>query len=59
MTSMLELAKRLERDICGATAIEYALIAVIIAVGLIFSVFTFGGDLFEVFNRAGDGLSNN
>lgn len=55
--NMLPIIMHFVRDTRGATAIEYALIAVIIAVGLIFTVFTFGGELFEIFNRIGNTIA--
>jgi Flp pilus assembly pilin Flp len=59
MKSMLQLAMQFARATRGVTAIEYALIAMLIGVALIGSIFTFGGQLFEVFNQAGNALANN
>ena len=39
------------RDQSGATAIEYGLIAALIAVGIIAAATTLGGSLSDLFNR--------
>ena len=39
------------RDESGATAIEYGLIAALIAVGIIAAATTLGGSLSDLFNR--------
>ncbi len=44
------------RDESGATAIEYGLIAALIAVALITIVTTVGGDLIAVFTSVSTGL---
>lgn len=46
------------RDESGVTAIEYALIAALIAVAIIGVLITVGGDLKNVFNSVGNGLTN-
>lgn len=62
---MRELSAGLRRfvdDQSGATAIEYGLIAALIAVGAILAMTAFGGSLSGMFNtvstRAGDAMSN-
>ena len=42
---------RFVRDESGATAIEYGLIAALIAVGIIAAATTLGGSLSDLFNR--------
>jgi len=59
MKSMQRRLVQFKCDICGATAVEYALIGMLIGVALIGSIFTFGGDLFEIFTRAGNEIANN
>ena len=56
MNTLLQLITQFALDRRGATAIEYALLAVLIGVALIGTIFTFGGDLFEIFNRAGNAI---
>ncbi len=62
---MKELSTGLRRfaaDQSGATAIEYGLIAALVAVGAIMAMTAFGGSLSSMFNtvstRAGDALAN-
>ena len=62
---MKELSAGLRRfadDQSGATAIEYGLIAALVAVGAIAAMTAFGGSLGGLFNsvstRAGDALNN-
>jgi pilus assembly protein Flp/PilA len=54
--------RRFAEDEAGATAIEYGLIAALIAVGAIAAMTSFGGSLGGMFNtvstRAGDALGN-
>lgn len=47
---------KLARDEDGATAIEYGLIAALIAVGLIAALTTIGEELTASFETVGDGL---
>ena len=49
---MLNLFRHLMKNDDGATAIEYALLASLIAVGLIATLRAFGGAIQGVFNRA-------
>lgn len=49
MTKLLSKLQALIADKKGATAIEYGLIAAGIAVGISVVVFTFGGDLAQLF----------
>ncbi|MDP3316793.1 MAG: Flp family type IVb pilin [Devosia sp.] len=62
---MKELSAGLRRfvdDQAGATAIEYGLIAALVAVGAILAMTVFGGNLSGMFNtvstRAGDAMAN-
>lgn len=62
---MRELSAGLRRfvnDQSGATAIEYGLIAALVAVGAILAMTVFGGNLSGMFNtvstRAGDAMAN-
>ena len=50
MTKFLNFAKALGRDESGATAIEYGLLAALIAVVIIGSVMSLGGTLDSVFS---------
>ena len=45
-------------DESGATAIEYGLIAALIAVGIIAAATTLGGSLSSIFNRIATKLDN-
>ena len=49
---------RFMKDESGATAIEYALIAAIIGVGLITALQLLRNDITGLFNDIGNGLSN-
>lgn len=53
----IALAQKLRRE-DGVTAIEYGLIAALIAVAIITAVKTVGGDLNNVFNDVGSALTN-
>ena len=55
---MSKLFQRFVRDESGATAIEYGLIAAIIAVGLIASLQTLKGNLQDTFNSVGTAMKN-
>jgi pilus assembly protein Flp/PilA len=54
MKSMLQLARRFTRDTHGATAVEYAIIAAMIGVGLVAVLGLFGNELGNAFNRLGN-----
>lgn len=54
---MLEMMKRFVRDEEGVTAIEYGLIAALIAVVIITAVTTVGSNLEAVFDRIATELS--
>jgi pilus assembly protein Flp/PilA len=47
----MNLLARFARDESGATAIEYGLIAALIAVGIIAAATILGGSLSDLFNR--------
>jgi pilus assembly protein Flp/PilA len=49
---------RFLKDESGATAIEYGLIAALIAVGIIVAATTLGGSLSGLFNRISTRLDN-
>jgi pilus assembly protein Flp/PilA len=49
---------RFMKDESGATAIEYALIAAIIGVGLITALQLLRNDITDAFNEIGNGLGN-
>ena len=53
---MTDLLKRFARDDSGATAIEYGLIAALIAVVIISALRTIGGNLNTAFTTIGAGL---
>jgi pilus assembly protein Flp/PilA len=53
---MLTLLTKLKTDDSGATAIEYGLIAALVAVVLITALTTIGTDLQGVFNQIGNEL---
>ena len=55
---MSSMIKRFVRNKSGATAIEYGLIAAIIAVGLIASLNTLRGNLNDTFNSVGDAVAS-
>jgi pilus assembly protein Flp/PilA len=50
MRKTLDFSKMFSKDESGATAIEYGLIAALIAVAIIGGVALIGGDLSSVFN---------
>lgn len=52
----MNLFKKFVADESGATAIEYGLIAALIAVFVIGAVTAVGGSLFDTFNEITDGL---
>ncbi|HJP20444.1 MAG: Flp family type IVb pilin [Alphaproteobacteria bacterium] len=52
------ILKRLWRHVGGVTAVEYGLIAGLIAVAIIAVVTTLGSDLTNIFNDVSDGLKN-
>jgi len=51
---MMEILKELWRDESGATAVEYALIAGLMAAALVTVISTFKDDLTELFNAIGN-----
>ena len=53
---MLNLARNFLRDDSGATAIEYGLIAALIAVAIITAATTVGGNLATTFNNVAGSL---
>ncbi len=55
---MKNVFRRFVRDESGATAIEYGLIAAIIAVGLIASLQTLQGNLKDTFNSVGTAVKD-
>jgi len=52
------LIQKFIRDEGGATAIEYGLIAALIAVGIIAAATTLGGSLSDLFNRISTRLNS-
>ena len=54
---MLSLFRRLARDVSGATAIEYTLIASLIAVAAIASMRSVGNKVNNVLNNAANSMS--
>jgi pilus assembly protein Flp/PilA len=58
MNALGHILKRLRRDNGGVTAVEYGLIAGLIAVVIVGVVTTLGGDLINIFNDVSDGLQN-
>lgn len=54
----MTLFTRFMKDQSGATAIEYALIAAIIGVGLITALQLLKNDITDAFNEIGEGLAN-
>ena len=59
MTNIIfKFAKRVANDQAGATAIEYGLIAALIAVVIVAGVTLLGTDVGNTFNSAGNGFSN-
>ena len=59
MTKMLNFAKSLGRDDSGATAIEYGLLAALIAVVIIGAVMSLGTTLQGVFSEIDTELTDN
>jgi pilus assembly protein Flp/PilA len=55
---MTPLLKRFLKDESGATAIEYGLIAAIVAIGLIASLRGLKNNLQSTFNKVGSNLSS-
>jgi pilus assembly protein Flp/PilA len=55
MTSMATLARRFARDECAATAIEYGLMAALIAVAGIAAFTTLGNGLANLFGSSSTG----
>ena len=55
---MKTLMNRFVRDESGATAIEYGLIAALIAVVIITALRTIGSNLITAFNAVGSGLNS-
>ncbi len=55
---MLKFLKKIRRNEEGATAIEYGLIAALIAVGLIGALTTLGDNLEGTFDNIGDQLGD-
>jgi len=53
----MKFFKKLRRDEAGATAIEYGLIAALIAVGLITALGTLGTGLSDIFDSTGKKLT--
>ncbi|HDR9507473.1 Flp family type IVb pilin [Burkholderia cepacia] len=58
MSKLVQQARRFVRDEDGVTAIEYGLIAALIAVGIILALSTVGKDLQTVFNTIADDLNS-
>jgi len=58
MSKVIQQAARFVRDEDGVTAIEYGLIAALIAVGIIAALSTIGKDLATVFNTIADDLNS-
>lgn len=54
----MKLVKRFLKDETAATAIEYGLIAALIAVGIIAAATTLGNSLSNLFRRIGGKLNN-
>lgn len=57
MTKFIEFSKRLAKDDQGATAIEYGLLAALIAVGIIALVGTLGDTLAGAFDEINDEMA--
>jgi pilus assembly protein Flp/PilA len=55
---MLKEFRKLIRDESGATAIEYALIASLIAVAIVTAATTLGGKISNTFGTVGNSLAN-
>ena len=58
MSQLIQQASRFVRDEDGVTAIEYGLIAALIAVGIIAALSTIGKDLATVFSTIADDLNS-
>ena len=58
MAHLFTFLKRLRKDDKGATAIEYGLIAALIAVAAIAGMSTLGTELSGIFTDIGNGLGN-
>jgi pilus assembly protein Flp/PilA len=56
-TLIMKLIARFAQDESGATAIEYGLIAALIAVGIIAAATTLGGGLSNLFTKIGTRLN--
>jgi len=54
---MKTLINRFAKDESGATAIEYGLIAALVAVGIIAALNTLRGELVGIFGRVGTALA--
>ncbi len=54
---MLKLLKTIKKDDSGATAIEYGLIAALVAVGLVTALTTLGTDLGGIFTDVSNELT--
>lgn len=55
---MMDFTRKLLNDETGATAIEYGLIAALIAIGIIGAVAGLRDELTGTFNNIGDNLAN-
>jgi pilus assembly protein Flp/PilA len=55
---MLKTIRSFVKDESGATAIEYGLIAALVAVGLIAALTALGGALQNIFNTVSTALNN-
>lgn len=55
----MSIFNRFVKDESGATAIEYSLIAALMAAAIITALGTFGGDLKSAFTNIGNTLKNN
>ena len=53
----MKIIAKFANDESGATAIEYGLIAALIAVGIIVAASTLGGSLANLFNRISNTMS--
>ena len=57
MLKVLNFARRIRKDEEGATAIEYGLLAALIAVAIIFAVSEIGGTLQATFETVNDEIN--
>ena len=55
---MLKILKSFAKDESGATAIEYGLIAALVAIGLIAALTALGGSLQQIFNAISTALNS-